>query len=89
MACSPTEPLLAFAGDEDGAIHLWGVWRGQSNYRQLPGHTGQGVTVAPSRRWRSAPDGKTLASSGQDKRVGALWKCQQRGENGESGSFPR
>lgn len=71
VACSPTEPIFAFAGD-DSAIHLASLAGARvEKLRKLTGHTG---AAAPPivKALAFAPNGKILASSGQDKRV-RLW----------------
>lgn len=71
VACSPTGPILAFAGD-DSAIHLWNLGGAKiEKLRQFAGHTGK--TFGPLiKALAFSPNGKILASSGQDKYV-RLW----------------
>jgi WD40 repeat protein len=71
VACSPTEPVLAFTGDE-AEIRLWRLQgKDHKELAVLAGHAGKGLPPAV-KALAFAPDGKTLASSGQDRRL-VLW----------------
>jgi WD40 repeat protein len=68
---SPSEPILAFAGD-DAVIHLWSVARTEpSKLRTLEGHQAGGPPPA-IKALAFSPNGKMLASAGQDRRL-ILW----------------
>jgi WD40 repeat protein len=72
VACSPTEPILAFSGD-DAHIHLWRLeGKSTKELAVLPGHEGKGLGPAV-KALAFAPTGKILASSGQDRFV-TLWE---------------
>ncbi len=70
VACSPTESLFAFAGD-DAEIHVARLGDKIERIRKMPGHAGKGLPPRV-KAITFSPDGKLLASSGQDKRV-CLW----------------
>jgi WD40 repeat protein len=69
VACSPAEPIFAFAGD-DSKIHVWRLDE-LKEMLELSGHAGRGLPPAV-KALAFAPSGKVLASSGQDRRL-TLW----------------
>lgn len=71
VACSPVGPVLALSGNE-AKVRLWG-YEGKRfrELRVLAGHTGRGLGPIV-KALAFAPDGKTLASAGQDRKV-ILW----------------
>ncbi len=77
VACSPAEPIFAFAGD-DGDIHVWKFGARIEKLRTFAAHTGKNLPPIV-KALAFSPDGKILASSGQDKRV-RLWNTAT-GEN--------
>jgi WD40 repeat protein len=71
VACSPTLPILAFAGD-DGVIHLWDLGKSPiEKLRTINAHEGKKPPIIKALAF--SPDGQTLASSGQDQRV-RVWE---------------
>ncbi|HZZ82412.1 MAG TPA: hypothetical protein VFE62_28190 [Gemmataceae bacterium] len=72
VACSPTEPIIAFAAD-DGVIQLRDIGKTPSEkIRTIDAHEG-GRLPPVVKALAFAPDGKSLASCGQDRRV-RVWK---------------
>lgn len=69
VACSPAEPIIAFAGD-DAPIRLWRL-DDAKELRVLTGHAGRGLPPAV-KALAFSPSGKLLASAGQDRRL-TVW----------------
>lgn len=71
IACSPREPVMAFAGD-DAPIHLWKLGDNRvEKLRTLPGHSGKAFGPLV-KALAFSPDGKILASCGQDRHI-RMW----------------
>jgi WD40 repeat protein len=71
VVCSPTEPIIAFAAD-DGVIQLRDIGKMPSEkILTIDAHTG-GRLPPIIKSLAFAPDGKSLASGGQDRRV-CIW----------------
>src|SRR5262249_16782554 len=61
VACSPTEPMVAFAGD-DAEVHVWNIGGARvEKLRKLSGHPGKGIPPVV-KALAFSPDGKILAS---------------------------
>lgn len=74
LACSPTAPIVAFAGD-DAEIHLWNFGGEKiDRLHKLAGHAKPGL-MPPVKALALSADGKLLASSGEDKRV-RIWNVK-------------
>ncbi|MBI3409463.1 MAG: WD40 repeat domain-containing protein [Planctomycetes bacterium] len=70
VAFSPKEPLLAFSGNAE--IRLWDFKEGKARPRKsLPAHS-QKVAPGSVKALTFSPDGKSLASCGQDRRL-VVW----------------